>query len=55
MPTLQNGELLAEGKILEDDAFIPASEADQRYKATEELSKHGQKLYQRCRGRTVTM
>jgi hypothetical protein len=28
MPTLQNGELLAEYKIFEDDALMPAQEAD---------------------------
>ncbi len=55
MPTLQNGELLAECKIFDDDALTPAPKADQSCKAKGEVSKHGQKLYQNCRGRTVTM
>lgn len=50
MSTLQNGELLAECKIFEDDTLMPAPEADQRCKTKDKVSKHGQKLYQNCRG-----
>lgn len=55
MPTLQNGELLAECKIFEDDALVPAPNADQRCKTKGKVSKHGQNLYQNCHRRAGTM
>jgi len=44
MSTLQHGELLAKGKILEEEASTRPPEANQRSPAQDHESKHGHEL-----------
>jgi len=44
MPTLQDGELLAQGKILEEEAPTRPQEANQCSEAQGNESKHGEEL-----------